>query len=172
MSKRVFHTDSFQAENNTHVVGVEKEEVGRASIRKFALAVADMNPLYVDREAAIGGSYGDVVAPPTLVCETGQYYRGEIDEEGGFLDRVNLPLGQEIRAGKEYTFHKPVRPDTVITARFAIRDIYEREGHTGRLLFVITDIAYTDQRGESLAENHETLAYRLRAAKPSSKARS
>ena len=154
------------AERYCHLIGQEyvytsSEEVGRASIRKFAMAVGDLNPLYLDREQAVKGPYGDVVAPPTFICETTQYYRGQIDEEGGFTDRVRFPMGQPIRAGNEYSFYKPLRPDDVITARSKIRNIYEREGRTGHLLFMELDITYTDQRGELLAENRESFVYRL-----------
>ena len=160
------------AEQYRHLIGTEyiftaPEEVGRASIRKFAMAIGDLNPLYLDREHAGRGPYGDVVAPPTFVCETTQYYRGQVDEEGGFTDRVRLPPGQVIRAGNEYVFHQPLHSDDVITARWKIGDIYERQGRTGHLLFVIVDITYTNQRGDLLAENRETLVYRLGTSDPS-----
>jgi acyl dehydratase len=139
------------------------EEVGRAAIRQFALAIGDLNPLYVDRQVAVAGPYGDVVAPPTFVCETTQYYRGQVDEAGGFTDRVPLPPGQAIRAGNDYVFHRPLQPDDIITARWTIHDLYEKTGRSGHLLFVVCDIAYTNQNGALLAENRETLAYRLGA---------
>ncbi len=153
-------------EQYRHLIGAEyvftaPEEVGRASIRKFALAIGDMNPVYIDRHAAAQGPYGDVVAPPTFVCETTQYFRGDIDDQGGFTDRVPLPARQAIRAGNEYIFHRPLRPDDIITARWKVRDVSEKTGRTGPLLFVLMDITYMNQHGDLLAENHETLAYRL-----------
>ena len=145
----------------TEYVFTAPDEVGRASIRKFALAIGDLHPWYVNREVAATGPYGDVVAPPTLVCETTQYYRGEVDAEGGFTDRARLPPGQAIRASNDYVFHRPLRPDDVITARWTVCQVYEKAGRSGHLLFVGFDITYTNQDGELLAENHETLVYRL-----------
>ncbi|MFN3974668.1 MAG: MaoC family dehydratase N-terminal domain-containing protein [Dehalococcoidia bacterium] len=149
-----------------HLVGKEftftaPEEVGRGFIRLFAMAIGDLNPLYVNWEVASRGPYGDIVAPPTFICETTPYYQGEVDEEGGFTERVRLPLGQTIRAGNDYTFHRLLRPSDIITARWRISDIYERQGRSGRLLFLVVDITYTNQHGELLAENRETLAYRI-----------
>lgn len=149
-----------------HLIGRERvytapEEVGRASIRKFALALEDTNPLYIDREAAQQSRYGDVIAPPTYVCETWQYYRGQLDEEGGFTDRLEMPDGQAIRASNDYIFHRPLRPDDIITARWTIRDIYAKGGRSGPLLFVVVHITYTNQHEACLAENEETLVYRL-----------
>ena len=49
------------------------EELGRAAMRYFALAIGDHNPLYTDQEFARAHGYPDVIAPPTLICETNQY---------------------------------------------------------------------------------------------------
>ena len=56
-----------------------------------------------------------------------------------------------------------MRPDDIITARWKIRDIYAKGGRSGPLLFVVVNIAYANQRGEALADNEETLVYRLPA---------
>lgn len=157
-------------EQYRHLIGTEytytaPEEVGAAFIRQFALAIGDLNPLYVNHAAAAQGPYGGIVAPPTLVCETTQYYRGEVDDEGGFSDRPQMPPGQPIRAGNEYVFHRPLRPTDLITARWRISDIYGKRGQSGSLLFVQCHITYTNQHGEQLAENIETLAYRLDTSK-------
>ena len=152
-------------ERYRHLIGTEHvytapDEIGRASIRKFALSIGDLNPLYVDRKAAAQSPYQDVIAPPTFVCETWQYYRGEVDGVGGFSDRMPMPEGQPIRAGNDYVFHRPLRPDDILTARWTVRDIYEKSGRSGALVFVVIEIRYTNQHDELIAENHETLAYR------------
>src|SRR5690606_29500170 len=46
------------------------EELGRASIRYFALALGDDDRLYVDDGYAREAGYPSLIAPPTLVCET------------------------------------------------------------------------------------------------------
>lgn len=158
-------TEQYRDLIGTEYVFTAPEEVGRAFIRQFALAIGDLNPLYVDREQAAESIYGDVVAPPTLVCETTQYHRGPVDEEGGFTDRARLPPGQPIRAGNAYVFHRPLRPDDVISAHWKIDDVYEKMGRSGHLLFVECDITYTNQHDERLAENHETFVYRLPGAR-------
>lgn len=163
------------AEKYRHMVGVEHiftapEEVGRGIIRMFSLAIDDPNPLYLNPAEAEKSVYGGLVAPPTLICETFQYYTGSVDDEGSYADRVRLPLGQEIRASNDYVFHRMVRHDDIVTARWKISDIYEREGRTGHLLFLLIDISYTNQRGELLAENKETMVNRLSPSPESGRA--
>ena len=142
------------------------EEVGRASIRKFALAIGDANPLYCDQDRASRSKYGGIIAPPTFVCETMQYLVGEIDEVGGPARRPRLPFGIEIRGGNEYTFIKLLRPDDVLTVRWTVSDVRERDGKTGKLVIATSEISYFDQRGEAIAVNRETSIFRPRDARP------
>ena len=137
------------------------EEVGRAAIRYFAQAIGDKNPLYLDEEFAKGTRHGGIIAPPTFVCETIYYQGSEVDENGGAVRQFRLPLGSEIRAANDYEFFQPFRPDDVLTAHWKATDIYEKRGSTGTLYFFEYDITYTNQRGELLAINHETMIARL-----------
>ena len=145
----------------TEMTVTAQEAVGRAFIRQFALAIEDDNPLYHDEEYARGTRYGGIVAPLTYVCETWQYLVGDLDETGGPAHRIRLPVGTEIRGGNEYEFFQPFRPDDILTARWKVVDVYQKQGRTGSLIFLVYDITYTNQRGERLAVNREWLVYQL-----------
>ena len=137
------------------------EEIGAASIRKFALSIGDPNPIYADAAYASGAPYGGIIAPPTFVCETMQYMVGDLDEAGGPAARVRLPLGLEIRGSNDYHFHQPVRPDDRLTVRWRVADIRERDGATGKLLIVTSEVSYWNQHGALLATNTETNLFRV-----------
>lgn len=137
------------------------DEVGFASIRQFALAVGDMNPLYLDHTVAHAGPHGGIVAPPTFICETNQCLSGVVDEEHGSLIAAGIPTDGIIRMGNDYRFFQLVRPSDVVTARWRVAECFEREGKSGRMAFLIMDKAFRNQRGELLATNRETYAYRL-----------
>jgi len=138
------------------------EEVGRASIRYFALAIGDDNPLYVDADFARAHGHPDVVAPPTFVCETNQYAHRRPDADGYLGHRWDLPISgcREVRGGHEYTFSRPVYPSDRITVTWRIVDIRERTSSRGHpLLIVNSEAVYCNQDGELLARNAETLIY-------------
>ena len=137
------------------------EEIGAASIRKFALSIGDSNPVYSDGAYAAGTPYGGIIAPPTFVCETMQYMVGALDEAGGPAARVQLPLGLEIRGSNDYHFHQALRPDDLLTVRWRVADIRERDGSTGKLLIVTSEISYWNQHGALLATNTETNLFRV-----------
>ena len=141
------------------------EELGRASIRYFALAIGGDDRLYTDDAYARANGYPSVVAPPTLVCETSQYVRATPDADGYVGHRWDLPLGnvRVVRGGNEYEFHRPVRPEDRITARWRIASIEEKTSRRGTpMLVVVSEVAYTDAHGELLATNRETNIYQPR----------
>lgn len=152
-------TDELKAWIGREASYTSPEELGRASIRYFALALNDPNPLYKDEAFARGTRHGGIIAHPTFVCETLQYMDRQPDELGyiGHAWPLPVPPGTRlIRGGNDYEFHQAVRPDDLITATWRIADIYERTTRTGEMLFIISEVRYTNQRGELLATNRET----------------
>ena len=138
------------------------EELGRASIRYFALAIGDYNPLYVDKRAAERAGYRDVIAPPTLIAETNQYMIGPRNEEGymGHGWGIEIPDTRLVRGGNEYEFFQPVHPDDVVTATWEIVDATERTTSKGVEMLIVTSRAtYTNQSNEKLMTNTETLIW-------------
>ena len=137
------------------------EGMGRASIRKYALAIGDDNPLYYDQEYASKTRYGGIIAPPTMVCETWHHMGGELAESGAPANRPVLEFGAEIRGGNEYTFLRPLRPEDVLTAHWKVSDIREREGKTGKLIILQYEMTYTNQKMYTLAVHKETTLFRV-----------
>ena len=134
------------------------EELGMASIRNFAIAIGDDNPVYAERG----------IAPPTLVCESNQYMTGEPDEHGylGFTWDVPVPADARlVRGGNRYVFHQPVKASDVITATFTLVDADEKTTSSGaQLLIVSNEVRYTNQHGEPLVTNTESLIYTVSAS--------
>ncbi len=137
------------------------EEMGRAAFRMYATAVQDFNPVYTDRPRARELGLKDVMAPPTLICDTFQVYGTDIDEEGHPIGFSDSTLPMPLRAANEYEFFQPVMPDDVVTARTRVADAWKREGRSGGLVFQQNEITYVNQRGEVLARNMELMFYRV-----------
>ncbi|MFI0353360.1 MaoC family dehydratase N-terminal domain-containing protein [Actinomadura sp. 9N407] len=155
-------TEEMRALIGREVAYTAPEELGRASMRYFAEAVGDGNPLYTDDAYARENGYAGVIAPPTLIFETNQYTGLRRDDDGfaGHSWHLDVPGTRLVRGGNAYEFHRPVRPHDVITATWRISDITERVNGRGQAMLVVTSRAdYTDQYGESLAGNEETLIY-------------
>ena len=139
-------TDEVKGWIGREVTYTAPEELGRASIRYFGLAVGHDT------------GNGDV-APPTMICETAQYMTAGHSRGG---HRWELPIEglSAVRGGNEYEMHRPVVHSDVITARWKIEDIKEKVTSAGKQMLVVTSsVVYTNQDDELLASNVETLLY-------------
>ena len=152
--------DKLKATVGQELVFQAPDEIGRSAFRQYALAVGDFNPLYSDRERAAANGLRDVMAPPTLICDTWQYVDSDMDERGDLVGRGSFGELTGLRAGNEYEFFQPVHPDDVLTATWLVKDVYERTTRSGPLIFQVVEATFRNQRGELLARNTETLFYR------------
>jgi len=139
-----------------------REELGRASIRYFALALGDDNPLYVDDAYAKKAGYPSVIAPPTLICETNQYAHQAPNSDGYVGHEWHLPVPNTrlVRAGNDYEFMRPVLPTDHISVTWTLESIVEKpSSRGGTQLFVSSVARYRDAKGEVVAVNRETIVY-------------
>lgn len=139
------------------------DEMGRSSLRQYALAIGDFNPLYSDRGFAQTHGLREVMAPPTLICDTWQYVDSDMDDRGDLVGRGPIRELEGLRAGNEYEFFQPIHPDDVISAHWTVKDVYEKSGRTGSLVFQVIETTFYNQADELLARNTETMFYRPEA---------
>ncbi len=143
-------------------------------IRRYAIAIDESNPIYYDKEAARRGKYGAMTAPPGYTCWSTQNSSLEmrvkdLTEEGfvsgGYLDIPDIPnvwgLGW-VRGGDEWEFVRPIYANDQITVKAKIADIYEKQGSTGKMTFIVTEHVYTNQKGELVAKQRVTQIGRVR----------
>ena len=106
------------------VNGVEK-----GAVRKFAEAIGDSNPLYVDEEAAKGSRYGGVIAPPTFP-RTLEY---------GWIEDMGWPESGMIHGEHRTSYQRPLRVGEQVYCYTRLKDYHEKEGREGTLGFVIIE---------------------------------
>ncbi|HYT10919.1 MAG TPA: MaoC family dehydratase N-terminal domain-containing protein [Mycobacteriales bacterium] len=145
-------TDEIRAMVGRQVSYPAPEPLGRAAIRYFALATGDEAPEHRS---------GDV-APPTLVFETNQYADRppDADGDGGHGWELGVPGARTVRGGHDYLWHRPLRPDDVVTATWTLVDVTERRTSSGAPMLVVTShCRYTGAGGEPIAEQTETILH-------------
>ncbi|MBI4307377.1 MAG: MaoC family dehydratase N-terminal domain-containing protein [Chloroflexi bacterium] len=141
---------SLLTDQMKRAVGVEWEptvlDVERGHVRRFAEAIGDSNPLFIDEKRARKSCHGGLIAPPTFL-------RAVLAPQ----PKVDLKLPQRVLdGGSDWEYFGPVRVGDVITARAKIASIAERTLSLGPALFVTTEISYVNQFGEVVATQRST----------------
>ncbi|MBI4081719.1 MAG: MaoC family dehydratase N-terminal domain-containing protein [Candidatus Lambdaproteobacteria bacterium] len=110
------------------------------AIRHFAFGIGDDNPLWIDPDYAKKTRYGRLVAPPGFLCSV-MY---PILHGAPMLAPLSSLIG-----GVEYRFGVPVLEGDRLLAVPRQKETYEKKSGSGRrLIFVISEITYTNQRNE------------------------
>lgn len=122
--------------------------VTAAKLVDYAQACGEQAPRYTDP------SHPDFQAPPTFPSSFNAGRR----LPDGF---PNLP-GLGMDAGKAVSPKKPIRPDTKLTGRSHIHDIYTKSGRSGRMVFIVLRMDLFDPAGEHLASADTSMVIRER----------
>lgn len=127
-------------------------EIEKGMIKRFAQAIEDPNPLWQDEEYARNTRYGGIVAPPGFLMT--MMMSGPIMELP-----FQSPLTRILDGGGEWEYFEPVRPGDVLTVVNTLVDIRERSGRAGKMLFVVRETTWRNQRKELVAKSRGTLIY-------------
>jgi acyl dehydratase len=127
-------------------------------IANFCKAVGETNPLFVDEAAAKVGPYGSIVAPPAFVASIRQgesvFDKLRQAGRGGLMGGIDIELGAPIRAGDE------------IRVSSKVKEIYEKTGRTGTMIFSVVRSTLTNQKGEVVAYVDYRMMNRPKPARP------
>lgn len=143
------------------------EPVQARDIRRYALAIEDPNPIYVDPVEARRAGHRGVVAPLFYVTWAvgvpgAEKSTKELGEDGlaTFVGIPEIPnvwqLGW-VRGGEELEFFERVHENDEVTVRGKILEMKEKDGKSGKLVFVTSEFVYTNQKGEKLATHRLTM---------------
>ncbi|MFH1775665.1 MAG: MaoC family dehydratase N-terminal domain-containing protein [Chloroflexota bacterium] len=118
------------------------------SIRNYANAVGDINPLYRDEEYGKTTRWGGMVAPPILINKVaatfGQPHR--------LRDPETIRIIEILNAGTTYYFYKPIRVGTIFHVKDVwytdVQDKTRRDGSGDRNFLLTSDRIYIDQNDE------------------------
>src|SRR5215831_11392205 len=120
-----------------------KVEFGK--IREFAKAVKDPNPIYSDAAKC--------VAPPTFLMTIAHW----VGDLGATRSAVKLDFRRLLHGEQDFEYVKPIRPGDTLSFRSRTKEVFEKDGKRGgKMLFVIGETEFTNQRGEVVAYMRNT----------------
>ena len=138
------------AEIDRSLIGVWGPEstmhVELGKIREFARAVKEDNPAYRATEGT--------PAPPTFLM-TMALWAGDM---GQTRTAVKLDYRRLLHGEQEFEYVRPIRAGDVLTYRARTKDVFEKAGKRGgKMLFILGEIEFKNQRGEVVAYLRNTL---------------
>lgn len=126
-------------------------DVEKRHIRQFARAIGDDNPLYTNEEYAAQTPYGGIIAPPTFPVAVGAEGEGiKLD-----LDQKRMLHGEQ-----EFIYSRPIRPGDRLVCQMKVTDLYEREGKSGKMQFLVLDTEMADEKGNMVVISRTNIIYR------------
>ena len=142
-------------EYDRSVVGKEipvgRFEVTREAIASYCEALEETNPLYTDEEFAARGPYRGLIAPPGIL-QTARM---------GQPPDPKVQFGnQAFMAGSRQEYFRPIRPGDVIEGYAQVREVYEKTGRSGRMVFIVRRTRYVNQHGEDVAAMDHSMVMR------------
>ena len=147
--------DGDAVEYDRSVLGQEtllgRLEVTRDLIERYCRTMLDENPLYLDEEVAARGPYGGIIAPPGLV---------QLAQEREVPD-VQLKFeGTRFLGRLRSEYREVVRPGDTIEALGQVREVYEKTGRSGRLVFISSRTRFVNQHGIDVAIGDRWMLFR------------
>ncbi|MFS0780391.1 MaoC family dehydratase N-terminal domain-containing protein [Bacillus sp. 1P06AnD] len=140
------------------MIGMQGEifvvEVDKRHIKQFAQAIGDRNPLYIDEEYAKQTPYGGIIAPPTFPIALGVEGTGVPLE----LDEKRMLHGEQ-----EFIYSRPIRPGDVLHCQMKVADLYEKQGKSGTMQFLVLDTEMKDSEGNMVVISRTNIVYRQAA---------
>jgi acyl dehydratase len=115
-------------------------------VKKFAEAIGDPNPLYVDEEAAKASRYGALIAPLTFP-RTFEYWE---------VEGLGSPGQGYIHGEHRIRYERPLFVGEELSCYAKVTDYYEKEGREGPLGFLISERVGESLEGERIFAMFDT----------------
>ena len=126
-------------------------EITRRDIRKYATATEQQLRRYLDGDEA----------PPMFVFNLFSDIPTMDDLRPDGLARSTaggppLPLARRMAGGTEITTYRPIVAGDVLIGTRTLVDLYEKEGRTGPLIFLVNELRVVDADGELVLTERQT----------------
>jgi acyl dehydratase len=130
-------------------------EVEKGSIRRFAEAIGDYNPIYYDEEYARASGYPTIVAPPT--------FPASFHSAADLRELLGVGIKSLLHAEQGFEYERPIFAGDRIYVATKVADVLERSGPAGRMDVAVIEDEGRDEEGNLVFRARRTLI--VRAAK-------
>ncbi len=138
------------------LIGRESEpvvvDVEKGSIQRFADAIGDPNPIYVDEAMARAAGHPALVAPPTFPAALTMNER--------FRHSLDLGTRMLLHSEQQIEYGRAVVAGDRITIKSRVADVQERAGASGPMDILVLEDEGRDAQGAIVFRTRATLVLR------------
>lgn len=128
----------------------QRVEITRRDIIKYAIASEQRETRYLQGDEA----------PPMFLFGADRPLSAlaQLEPDGLRADALLpvLPLKRVMAGGVKQRYHRALVPGDVVHLKRTLRDIYEKQGASGPLIFVVYEIDVTDANGQLVMQETQT----------------
>ena len=126
-------------------------------------SIEDYNPLYIDPGYAESSRFAGLLCPPLATWKDIAPSIGYFGAGQEWHFEVPLPFNSYgLNGGSDWQFLRPSYVGTWITRQFRILDIFEKQGRSGPLVFVVRRETQTNQHGDAISVADRVSIHRSR----------
>jgi len=159
--------DNIVSEDALAMIGAKKVrqyEVTKRDIKRFAQAIGETNPIHYDEDYAKKTRHGTIIAPP-LFCQMFTFDDVPTDRlpaDGSPIEiDVPVPAKRTVGGASSYEILRPVKAGDRITVKSTLREVFIKEGRSGKLYFVVIETEFSNQEKELVARETATYVKRV-----------
>jgi hypothetical protein len=143
-------------------------EVTGLMIRRYARAVGETDPCYLDRDVALAHGHIDLIAPPNLLPAIVGWGDGGPEEDlrpdgteiGEHLPGIPNEGLRLMGGGEDMTFHRDVVAGTRVNQAITLEDVSLKQARDGLMAILSYRVEFTDSTGEPLLTSLRTVLAR------------
>jgi acyl dehydratase len=124
-----------------------KNAVERGAVKKFAEAIGDVHPIYIDEETGRNSRFQNNIAPPTFP-RTFDY---------GVIEGLNLPNKGLIHGEQTFHYKRPLVVGEEILCYSEVKKYFEKKGNFGEMGFLILESFGEDIAGNIIFSSMSTV---------------
>ncbi|WP_042347535.1 MaoC family dehydratase N-terminal domain-containing protein [Bacillus massiliigorillae] len=125
-----------------NVIGKRSEKVKniveRGAVKKFAAAIGDLHPIYIDEEFGKLSRYKQNIAPPTFPRVF----------DYGHIEELQLPSKGLIHGEQTYHYERPLFIGEEIQCYTEVKGYSEKTGSNGKMGILVLTSAGEDMNGQ------------------------
>jgi len=127
--------------------GRVKNRVESGWVQRFAEAIGNAAPVFLDEEAAAATAHGRPIAPVTF----------PVTFDYGQIPDLGLPPKGLIHGEQTFRYRRPLHVGETVYCHMELKDYYEKVGKSGTMGFAVLAKRVEDESGELVCEAEQVI---------------